>query len=104
MSTARAAARGIAGARLEGAGVSHVHPRALARQQLGIDGLAHEGVAEVVLAPGDHQDPGVDGLAEGDIELGRAEPGDLGQNLVVDATTARGEDAHHLLRAGPSVS
>ncbi len=92
--------RGVAGAGLERPCVAHVHPTALAGQQLCVDGLSHERVPEVVFTTRDHEDAGVDRLTEGDVELGGGQPGDLGQDVVVDPAAARGQHPHHLLRPG----
>src|SRR5438046_1366036 len=72
--------------------VREMEPHPLARQQVVVDRLTHEGVAKAV-PPGsrlDLEDVLLDGLPERGVELDRLEGGDRGQELMADALTGRG--------------
>ena len=81
----------------EQAGEVGVQAGALARQQVGVDDLLEEGVAEGVAAAPDAQQPARDDLAHRLLEVGQRQAGDLAQELVLDAAAGHGGGAQHLL-------
>jgi hypothetical protein len=86
------------GARLERAGQAQVDRRALAGQQVVVDDLAQQRVAEAIAALGaDDEDVVGDRLAQRLVQRRVLEPGRGGEQLVVELL-ADGDDAQDLLR------
>ena len=82
------------GVGLQGLGVAAVDAGALAGQQVVADGLADQGVAEAVAVAvlGGEQDVGADGGAQRLDEVVLGEPGDGGEQSVLDGGAALGDD------------
>ena len=92
---------------LDGAGVRGVERAALGRQQLVVDRLLHQGVAESIALDlavrVDDEELGVDRLAQGRPQLDLGQPADLGEHGVLDlAAGDRGnlDEPARRLRAG----
>ena len=79
---------------LQGLGVAAVEAGAFAGQQIVADGLADQGVAEAVAVAvrGGEQDVGADGGAQRLDEVVLGEPGDGGEQPVLDGGAALGDD------------
>ena len=76
--------RGAAGVGGQPTGIGGVQPHLLARQQVAVDRLLEQGMAEGV-APGggvDHEHPSVDRLAQALLQVGLGQAGDLGEQRV----------------------
>ena len=93
----RAAVLAALGVLLQRAGERPVQLGALTRQEVVVDRLAQQRVAEPVAIALGHDDVAQDGLAQRLPQGTPVEPGDLGQHGVVELA-ARREHAHDLLR------
>ncbi len=88
---------GQLGRRGEQAGERGMEPGALARQQVGVDGLLQQRVAEGVAVALDPEQAARDDLAHRLLELGQRQPRHLAQQLVLDPAPGHGGGAQHPL-------
>jgi hypothetical protein len=81
---------------LQGLGVRRVEAGALAGQEVVVDRLGEQRVAELVeVVAARHQDVPLDGVAHRPVELGRGQLDDVAQGGVGDPAPGDGRGAHH---------